>query len=159
GREVVDPLGLETKLLELVALGLLLTRASGWLKPAIGLASGTFLMGTLMWVSVARSGGLQQHTHTSAVAEPPTYRQRVAAMDLATATRVGTARFSDVSAALAAGYRPTTPPNTFTMHYENKTYERDGDVFNPERPQGLVYVGPRLVGALYIMPRLGVDGP
>jgi hypothetical protein len=40
--------------------------------------------------------------------------------------------------------------------------EKDADVLRPDKPEGLVYVdttnGPPLVGALYVMPRVGLAG-
>jgi len=158
GREAVDSLGLSTKLVELVALGLLLAP-----RAALGVVAATLLTGAVTWVSLAREGKVGQHTHLAAAAAPPTYQERLAAADLVEATRAGIAAYADVSVARAAGYRATTPLNVAAVHFMNKAYEQDADVLDPRRPEGLVYTstpdGLVLVGALFELPRLGMEGP
>lgn len=158
GREAVDGLGLTTKLVELVALGLL---ASGWQGMA-GLALTGLLVGGIQWASVARDHGLATHAHAEVASAPATHEQRVAAIELAHATRSGIARYADVESAIAAGYQLSGPPLK-TMHYMHNAREHDTEVLQPERPEGLVYVntedGPLLVGAVFTMPKLGLNGP
>src|SRR5579859_7339314 len=155
GREGVDSLGLSTKLVELVALGLLLAP-----RAALGLVACTLLTGAITWTSLARDGKVGQHTHLPAVTATPTYQERLAAADLVAATRAGIAPYADVSMARAAGYAPTTPLAVAAVHFANKAYH---DVLDPSRPQGLVYApaggGLVLVGALFELPRLGMEGP
>src|SRR5258708_15841753 len=49
------------------------------------------------------------------------------------------------------------------MHYVNQAYLTDADILNPAHVQSLIYYnspkGPILIGAMYIMPRLGMPGP
>jgi hypothetical protein len=95
------------------------------------------------------------------VASAPTPAQRVAAETLLETTRRGIARFEDVSAALADGYRPSPPLAGPTVHYSNPAYAH-GHVLDTRHPQSLVYAdtpsGPRLIGAMYMMPDARTPG-
>jgi hypothetical protein len=158
GQEAVESVGLQTKLVELIALGLLLAP-----RAAVGLFLCTLLTGAVTWASLARDGKVGQHTHTPTATTAPSYDQRVAANDLVSATRAGIAIYADPAVAHAAGYQPNGPLTADTVHYVNKAYEQDADVLDPSHPEGLVYAssvdGPWLVGALFTMPKLGQDGP
>jgi hypothetical protein len=111
---------------------------------------------------VARDHGLATHAHGEVASTPATYEQRVAANQLAEATRRGIGRYADVEAAIASGYQLSGPPLK-TMHYMHAGREHDDEVLQPERPEGLVYIktqdGPLLVGAVLTIPRVGLSGP
>jgi hypothetical protein len=158
GRETVDSIGMSTKLIELVALGLLLAP-----RVALGLVVCTLLTGAITWASLVRDGMVAQHTHVAPLSAPPTYQQRLAAADLVDATRAGIAAYADVTVAQADGYHATTPLTVAAVHFANTAYEQDDDVLDPSRPEGLVYAGSAdglvLVGALFTLPRLGMEGP
>ena len=159
GKEAVDALGVSTKLLELVALGLVLGQSR---RGTLALLASTVLVGGVAWAATFRDHGFAAHSHNPATASPPTYDERVAATALVQATKQGIARYSDVAAAEQAGYH-LNGPQFGPLHYVNDVREHDDEVLEPTRPEGLVYVptadGPLLVGALFIMPRLGLAGP
>jgi hypothetical protein len=94
---------------------------------------------------------------------PPTPQQQGAADKLVKETKAGVAKYTDLSAATAAGYQPMSPTWQPVTHYLNPAYQRDGEILDPERPEALVYAntskGPILVGAMYLMPHPGVSGP
>lgn len=94
---------------------------------------------------------------------PPTPQQVAAANKLAADTAAGIAKYADLSAAIAAGYRATTDPHGTTVHYLNPAYMRDGKILDPQAPEALVYAntrsGPVLLGAMYVMPKPGEYGP
>ena len=94
---------------------------------------------------------------------PPTTEQRAAAARLVAQTRANIAKYQDLNVALAAGYRASTAPNAPTVHYVNPAYLRDGLILDPARPEYLVYAntasGPLLLGAMYMMPKVGQPGP
>jgi hypothetical protein len=84
--------------------------------------------------------------------------------DLAARTRAATARYADLNAALAAGYRaPLTGLHGTDVHLENPAFKSDGVALDPQRPEMLVYAvdGGRatLLGVVYVMDRAGVPGP
>jgi hypothetical protein len=97
------------------------------------------------------------------VSRAPTPAQERAAADLAARTRAGLAKFTDIHAALAAGYRPTLIRTGYSVHLENKAYGADGRVLDPDRPQMLMYAiadgRATLLSAVYTMPRAGEVGP
>ncbi|HEY3062974.1 MAG TPA: hypothetical protein VGL99_28715 [Chloroflexota bacterium] len=163
GGEAVDSLGLTTKLLEVVALGLLVlpdgaARRRRWVLATAGVIGATFVTGAVTWASEARAGKVGSHIHVAASAPAPTYAQRVAATELVAATRAGIAMYEDEAVARRAGYEPSGP-RVGNQHYVNHGLEHDGRVLDPQHPEGLVYVDTTLVGALFQMPRLGEIGP
>jgi hypothetical protein len=167
GSEGVEDLATATKLVEIVALGLLLAGRRRWVMPAFGVVLATVLTGTVAWGVELRGGaGHDEHhgpgTVVQAVA-PPTSEQRAAAARLIDATRDGIARYADLDVALADGYVPSTPPRAPTVHYANPAYVHDGHVLDPLRPEELVYAntphGPLLLGAMYMMPNANEPGP
>ncbi|HLZ72120.1 MAG TPA: hypothetical protein VKV26_19615 [Dehalococcoidia bacterium] len=94
---------------------------------------------------------------------PPTPEQVAAANQLAANTAAGIARYRDLAAATADGYRATTNPLGPTVHYLNPKYMHDGKILDPQAPEVLVYAntrsGPLLLGAMYVMPKPGEYGP
>lgn len=167
--EAVDDLGLATKLVELAALGLVLWPSGRrfdwrWATATLGLLLAITLSGAVAWAASLRPGpsGHTLDGRTVLAAGPPTDAQRLAAARLVDDTRAGIERFSDVQAALADGYRPSTPVLAPTVHYMNPAYQHDGRV-DPTRPQALVYAntrtGPMLLGAMFVLPRVNMAAP
>jgi hypothetical protein len=166
GQETVDDVGVATKFIELLALGLIVwPREPNRLNWRWGLAGLTLVgsivfSGGLAWAATLRPSAEGGHTHAAGktlIAEAaPTEQQKTAATQLVDDTRAGIARFADVNLAIADGYRPTTPLKAPTVHYVNPKYARSGLV-DPEHPQALVYAnasgGSLLLGAMYMMPK------
>src|SRR5919198_450810 len=78
-------------------------------------------------------------------------------------TRKAVAKYRTLKAAIAAGYVPMEPPNADVAHYINRAYMVDADILDPQHVQSLIYYNSgkntELIGAMYIMPRRGMDGP
>jgi len=93
----------------------------------------------------------------------PTGAQTEAAMALVQSTSAAVAKYKDLSAATAAGYRPITDPRYPVVHYLNYSYMQNRYVLDPNHVQSLVYAftpyGPVLVAAMYLMPSGGEHGP
>jgi hypothetical protein len=67
------------------------------------------------------------------------------------------AKYADVDAAVADGYRAPRNPRSPRRHYLNRSLARDGEVLDPARPEGLVYYEveghePVLLGAFFVAP-------
>jgi hypothetical protein len=138
-----------------------------------GLLAGALLMIVVSgdiagWAaSVERSAGTTStaaHDHGSpALVRQPTAAELEAANSLFTETRAAVARYAELKNALAAGYLPMEPTNLEIVHYVNPGYMVDADILDPNHVQSLIYyngkTGTRLIGAMYIMPRRGMDGP
>jgi hypothetical protein len=92
----------------------------------------------------------------------PTPAQQAAADSLVATPGTAVARFADLDAAVAAGYRPITPPGQRIVHYGHPSYMLDARVLDPHHVESLVYArtsrGPVLLGAMYMMPP-GAKGP
>lgn len=104
------------------------------------------------------------HGHGPAVlTRQPTAAELEAADRLVTETRAAVAKYAELKAAVAAGYTPMEPPDFEIVHYVNRAYMVEADVLDPQHVQSLIYFnGPRgttLIGAMYIMPNRGMDGP
>ncbi len=94
---------------------------------------------------------------------------RAAAQKLYDETVRATARYRDVNAAEAAGYKveakraaemqSTTGKHKLLLHVGNRAYKRDDRTLDPSRPETLVYYNPPgggspvLAGALFSIPR------
>jgi hypothetical protein len=93
----------------------------------------------------------------------PGAQQERAAADLAARTRAALRRYTDIHAALAAGYRPSLLRTGYSVHLENKANDRDGRVLDPDRPEMLMYAiadgRATLLSAVFTMPRAGQAGP
>ncbi|MDP9388426.1 MAG: hypothetical protein M3Q48_11100, partial [Actinomycetota bacterium] len=93
---------------------------------------------------------------------PVTPEQEATAATLLTETRQALARYADVEAAVADGYRPITPPDDVLVHYGKVPYLLDGRTLDPARVESLVYArtgaGTTLLGGMYMMPP-GEPGP
>jgi hypothetical protein len=172
GWETPDQIGIACKLIELVALGLLMrltnpTRHTWtrrvWKATAFPLVACLTTLG--IWV-----GGLAHpdalHAHAGALLQPvaavATPEQQAAAARLLADTRASIARFQDPAAAIAAGFKPGPASSAEPLrHFENSA--NAGAILDPNRPQALVYAqtrhGLQLIGAMYQMKRAGQWGP
>lgn len=108
----------------------------------------------------APSGILHEHGEAVAV----TSAELEAAARLVADTKAAAVRFEDIDAALAEGYYQVAPPRNGLAHYMNTSYNRDGRILDPERPESLIYLrmtngGWRLVGVMYRMPSPDEPGP
>jgi len=109
------------------------------------------------------AGAAAGHNHAAAPPSGVTGAQLAAAVKLIEDTKAAIARYSDQRVAVEAGYKPMEPEGLEIMHYVNQAYFTDADILRPEHVQSVIYYnsphGPILIGAMYIMPRLGMAGP
>jgi hypothetical protein len=173
GWETPDQVGIACKLVELVALAMVLRLASHRRRTWPRLVWRSVAMPLLMIVTTAGIwiGGLAHpdalHAHAGAVLQPvassATPEQQAAAARLLADTRASIARYQDPRAAIAAGYKPGPASDIETLqHFENQA--NAGAILDPMRPQALVYArttthGLTLIGAMFQMPRAGQWGP
>ncbi len=172
GWETPDQIGIACKLIELVALGLVLRLAQPgrrtwprriWRAVAFPMLASLTTLG--IWI-----GGLAHpdalHAHPGAILQPvaaeATPEQRAAAFRLLQDTAASIARYRDPAAAIAAGYEPGPVSSADPLrHFENKA--NANAILDPNHPQALVYAqtkhGLHLIGAMYQMPRAGQWGP
>lgn len=171
---VPDQVGMGTKLVELAALAIVVQpRRAGRLR-SIGSAGAvvtvTLLVGIGAWVGAfAGDGG----HHVGESAGPGTLIPRgedrapdqheVAAADrLHRSTVAGVARYADPAVAAADGYNVDRIVG-MDYHAANPTYQSDGRILDPTRPENLIYAagpdGPVLVGVMYEMEDMGKPGP
>ena len=172
GWEGPDQVGIACKLIELVALGLVLRLAPpgkpSWPRRAgravaLPLVTAASVLGIFIG-GFAHPDAL--HAHAGALLQPanpsPTAAQQAAAARLLAAVRASIAPFADPQVALAAGFKPGPVSSADPLrHWENRA--NAGTVLDPARPQDLVYLqtpsGLKLLGAMYQMPRIGQWGP
>ena len=113
--------------------------------------------------SVERNAATTSAAHDHATTSGVTGVQLKAALQLIEATKAAVAKYANRQAAIDAGYKPMEPEGLAIMHYVNQSYFTDADVLRPDHVQSLIYFnsthGPVLIGAMYIMPRLGMPGP
>jgi hypothetical protein len=180
GREHVEQVALGVKLLELVALGLLVmpTRADrprlAWMAFSAKLLVLGSVTGGVAWVAAHGHhdipvAGAAAHqidpvpggSTRVRLISPVTQEQMAAATRLVEETRAGAARYADLAVAHAAGYTGgVTGP---ASHLENERFKRAGGILDPTRPAQLVYAatadGPLLLGVVYVMPTPRQIGP
>src|ERR1700731_1609244 len=172
GWETPDQIGIACKLIELVALGLLMRLANPtrrtwprrlWRATSFPLMACITTLG--IWV-----GGLAHpdalHAHAGALLQPvaavATPEQQGAAAQLLADTRASIARYQDPAAAIAAGFKPGPVSSADPLrHFQNSA--NANVILDPNRPQSLVYAqtphGLQLIGAMYQMQRAGQWGP
>lgn len=101
--------------------------------------------------------------HNHASAPQPTSAELEAALRLINATKAAVAKYQDRQVAINSGYKPMESEGLPIMHYVNDAYFTSADVLRPDHVQSLIYYnspkGPVLIGAMYIMPSLGMPGP
>ena len=184
--ESPDQLGLATKLGEILALGIALRPAPGGRRRAMRSFAGSAFIALLVlgttatsWIGAFRAAGGAHaengdgHAHTAAALpgfvmpaveqREPTPAERAAATELVLATRTALARYADPQVAAADGYN-VAGMHGLDFHAQNPAYERDGRIFDPAHPEGLVYAvapsgRPVLLGAMFQMPSIGQPGP
>ena len=174
GLDSPDQVALATKLLELIALGLVLVPVRGervthrsWRWASLGVAVPllTLVATSTIWiVDLARPD--PQHSHAGAVLQATndvaTPQQVAAAAQLYSVTKAAILPYEDWHKALAAGYKPGQDLGG-SAHWMNQRNVDAGYVMDPNHPQGLVYAnskhGPVLLGAMFQMKRIGQFGP
>ncbi len=172
GWETPDQVGIACKLVELIALGLVMRMAQPRRKTwprRIWRAFAYPLIACITTLGIG-IGGLAHpdslHAHAGAVLQPVaavvTPEQAEAAAHLLAQTRSSIARYRDPAAAMAAGFEPGPASNADPLlHFTNKGNAQV--ILDPNRPQALVYArtphGLRLLGAMFQMPKTGQWGP
>ena len=105
-------------------------------------------------VGSATDSGHQMQTPTCSTA--PTDAQVLGAVQYVQATSEAVAKYKNLSAATAAGYRPITSTAYPIVHYLNPAYMNKNDILDPNHVDSLVYAmtptGPVLVAAMYLLP-------
>ena len=174
GFDTPDQVGIATKLIELLALGLVLVpvrgerswRATRWTALSAAIPLLTLVTVATVWIdALARPDA--RHSHASAVLQATndvaTPEQKAAARKLYMETAAAIAPYRDWHVAWAAGYRPGGSQSLPSTHWMNQRYVDAGYVLDPRHPQGLVYAntrhGPQLIGAMFQMKRIGQFGP
>lgn len=97
--------------------------------------------GAHLAVAVAQGSGHGQHG--SGITTAATAEQQRAAAELVASVKAGIARYAQVTAGEADGYRQNKPFRFGTWgpaHYSNRTNGLDGRMLDPQRPEGLVYL-------------------
>jgi hypothetical protein len=176
GFDSPDQVALATKLVELIALGLVLVPVRGeagrprrtlrWTSLAIALPALTVITTSTVWI-VALARPDAQHAHAGALLqatnEVATPEQAAAAAQLYADTKAAILPYEDWHKAWAAGYRPGGGANLSSTHWMNQANVDAGYVMDPSHPQGLVYAntkhGPVLLGAMFQMKQIGHFGP
>jgi hypothetical protein len=178
-----DQVGLIVKLIELVALWLILQPAKtswlGWRRAGATslMALGLFLNTVFVWAGAFGGNGAEAATpldhHVGAMVTPgmvmlphdtstATAEQTAEADALWNATHVAIARYADPRIAALDGYRVAGLAGD-DFHAPNPSYQRDGRVLDPARPENLIYAmgpdGPVLMGAMFETQGLAGDPP
>ena len=174
GFDTPDQVAIATKLIELLALGLVLVPVRGerpwrktrWTAVAAAIPLLTLVTIATVWIdALARPDA--QHSHAGAVLQATndvaTPAQQAAAAKLYAETAAAIAPYRDWRVAWAAGYRPGGSQSMPSTHWMNQRYVDAGYVMDPHHPQGLVYAntkhGPELLGAMFQMRKIGEFGP
>lgn len=132
---------------------------------ALSLAGGTVRAHDDQATSTPAAAGHDHDTAADAhaahdTADAPSDDERAAADRLLAATKTGVARFADVAVAEAEGYVQITPFSFYGVraaHFHNETYDRDGELLDPARPEDLMYLKAAdgrltLIGVMYLAP-------
>ena len=170
-----DQVGIATKLIETFALALLVIPGHGVKRtfaPA-GVVTLVVATGLAVWVGAFVSAGEEGGHYGGEYPGPGTvvpYIDRLdatlaeeqAADDLYNRLVLAIAKYDDPAVAEADGYQVGTMVGT-DHHADNPSFLEDGRIFDPERPETLVYAatpgGPVLIGAMFQMPGLNNPGP
>lgn len=185
-----DQMGILTMFLELTAFGLAVatTRRVGRVFGSIATVFVVLVAGAVVWVA-----SFKAHQATSADSQSPsvghghggdhehlaraqagvimrplpshhaTVEETAAAIELAAAITRETARYKQLSAALASGYQLSGFQKTgMNVHLEHKEYKKDGVLLDPAKPEMLVYAidggTATLLGVVFVMERAGDAG-
>jgi hypothetical protein len=146
--------------------GMQMGDGSGATTTMPGMGDGSFELatnspaGAVMWpmMNMTMEQGMQMAGPPCTTT--PSTAQRQAAVTFVNQTVAATAKYRSLSAAIADGFVPITPPGSSVVHYinwENMAKDQTpSEVLNPAAVQSLVYAntstGPRLVAAMYLMP-------
>ena len=174
--EPPDQYGLAMKLVELTALFVALrpridVRWRRFATTGVALSMAVF-SALASWIGAFSSGDGGHHlgeTPPPGVLLPagedrdPTSDESAVAAHLFFDTRDALEKYEDVEVARQAGYNVDGMFGT-SFHADNERYKNDGAVFDPERPETLVYAvaasgQPVLLGAMFQMDGIGQPGP
>jgi len=184
GGEAPDQVGIATKLVELLALGLVLRPRDGARIRGLAATAMTVALvvgiGLSAWVGAFRVSAVEDavvmpggHGHGGAVPppgtvmpavedRPPTAGESAVVAALHDALTRSIARYADPEVARADGYEVPAVVG-LDVHASNAAYEHDGRILDPARPETLVYAagphGPVLLGAMFLMPSMREPGP
>ncbi len=175
GGSAPDQVGLATKLVELAALAVVLTPRSRRRLARLGGSAAIVVLvlvtGISAWAGAfTATGGDGDHgaapppgTIVRTGSERAPTPEELAAADRFYAEAVaGLARYADPDVAAVDGYQTEGIVGT-DFHAANPAFAADGRVFDPPRPETLVFAatasGPVLLGAVYEMPSVGEMGP
>jgi len=118
--------------------------------PALSTAEASLL------TSVGSATDTGHAMQTTSCSTAPTDAQVLGAVQYVQATSEAVAKYKNLSAATAAGYRPVTNPAYPIVHYVNPSYMNKQDILDPNHVDSLVYAmtptGPVLVAAMYLLP-------
>ncbi|HVB93447.1 MAG TPA: hypothetical protein VND67_03930 [Acidimicrobiales bacterium] len=118
--------------------------------PALSTAEASLL------TSVGSATDTGHAMQTPSCSTAPTDAQVLGAVQYVQATSEAVAKYKNLSAATAAGYRPVTNPAYPIVHYVNPSYMNKQDILDPNHVDSLVYAmtptGPVLVAAMYLLP-------
>lgn len=185
--EPPDQLGIATKLGEILALAIVLRPAPNARRRMLGsigrnVAICVLVIGTASssWLgafraSAAEPGAVAGHNVHGGSVPPPgtvfplsagrdaTSSEQAAANSFLLSARAALARYAEPAIAAADGYKVDGLAG-IDFHATNPGYEKDGRVFDPAHPEGLVYAvapsgRPVLLGAVFQMQDLGQPGP
>lgn len=170
-----DQLGLATKLVELTALAVVVTPVRGGRGRRLA-SSGVVTFTALViaigaWAGAFSSGDGGHHLGEFATPgtlipsgddRPPTTSEQHATDELYTATVAATVKYADPAVAEAAGYQTAGIFGT-DFHAPNPRFQNDGRIFDPSRPETLIYAettaGPALIGVMFESEGIGNAGP
>jgi hypothetical protein len=174
GGEPPDQIGLATKLVEILALTIVLApqgeRRWRRLATSTTVVVMTVVVGIGAWAGAFQTGGGHHLGDTPAPGalipagedRPPTRHEIAEADELHARITTAIAPYADPAVAAADGYAVEGMYGT-DFHAANEAYQSDGRVLDPERPETLVYAqterGPVLLGAMFEMEGIGVAGP
>ena len=107
------------------------------------------------------SGHSHDGMHVPPAQGPATPEQKAAAEKLLRDVKAGIARYTDLKAALAEGYKQTTPWRYLRWgpaHFHNRVLNGDGRWLDPEYPESLMYFklpdgNIVLIGAMFVAPK------
>lgn len=175
--EPPDQVGLATKLVELAALAVVLTPRRPTRLRRFAASSATVslvvVMGLAAWVGAFAAAERGGGGHHGAVPMPgfiapaaeerkPTRSERFAARRFYRKAARALRKYRDTAVAARAGYQVNGIVGS-DFHAANAKYASDGRIFDPARPESLVYAKaggkPVLLGAVYEMPEIDRPGP
>ena len=173
--EPPDQLGLATKLAEITALWIVVSAPSDRrfrrLAGSGAMVVATTVVGIAAWAGAF--AGVEDSHHVGEASQPgtlipvgedrdPTAVERVAAEEVYDATVAFVARYENPEVAAADGYN-IDGMYGLEFHATNDAYKTDGRIFDPERPENLIYAvtpaGPVLIGVMFEMEGIGRSGP